>query len=406
MRQRTLAIILAGGKGTRLEPLTEIRAKPAVPFGGSYRIIDFALSNCVNSEILQILVLTQYKSQSVDRHLDQGWKPFFPRELGPFLNIIPPQHLVEGEYYRGTADAVYQNLDSVESSNPDYVLILAGDHVYTMDYRTMIQAHIDNQADVTIGAYRVPVAEAAGQFGVIQVDADQRVKGFQEKPKQPAEIPGDPGYTQASMGIYVFSTKFLIDVLRQNAKQEGCGHDFGHDILPAIYPTRRVFSFPFRAPDGTSPYWRDVGTLDAYFEAHQELLLPNSPFHWRDRNWPLRTYKPNLPPPLVLSTKEDQNACVRNCIICAASVIEDAHVSRSIIGHDCKIGSGASLDDCILLGRIKIGAGAKLRRTIVDKDARIPAGAEIGFSAEADRARGFVVSAGNVTVVPRNYREE
>lgn len=406
MRQRTLAIILAGGKGTRLEPLTDIRAKPAVPFGGSYRIIDFALSNCVNSEILQILVLTQYKSQSVDRHLEQGWKPFFPREIGPFLNIIPPQHLVDGEYYRGTADAVYQNLDSVENSKSDFVLILAGDHVYTMDYRSMIQFHIENEADVTIGAYRVPVAEAAGQFGVIEVDEDQRVKGFQEKPQHPTPIPGDPTHTLASMGIYVFSTSFLLNTLRENASRPGGGHDFGNDILPAIYPTKRVFSYAFRAPDGTPPYWRDVGTLDAYFEAHQDLLLPDSPFHWRDRGWPLRTYKPNLPPPLIMSTYEDDASCTRNCIICAATVIQDSKISKSIIGHDCHIGPGATLEECILLGRTQIGRGARLRRTIVDKDARIPAGAEIGFSADADRARWFVVTSGGVTVVPRNYRGE
>lgn len=406
MRQRTLAIILAGGKGTRLEPLTDIRAKPAVPFGGSYRIIDFALSNCVNSDLLQILVLTQYKSQSVDRHLEQGWKPYFPRELGPFLNVIPPQHLIDGEYYRGTADAVFQNLDSVESSQSDFVLILAGDHVYTMDYRTMIQFHINNQADVTIGAYPVPLAEAAGQYGVIEVDTDQRVKGFQEKPQEPTPIPDDPSRTLASMGIYVFSTPFLIDILRQNASRTGYGHDFGKDILPAVYPTKRVFSFPFRAPDGTAPYWRDVGTLDAYFEAHQDLLRIDSPFHWRDRGWPLRTYKPNLPPPFIVCTGQGESSCTRNCIVCAATVIEDSKLSRSIIGHDCKIAAGASLEDCILLGRTKIGRGAQLRRTIVDKDARIPAGAKIGFSAEDDRARGFVVSAGGVTVVPRNYRED
>lgn len=406
MRQRTLAIILAGGKGTRLEPLTDIRAKPAVPFGGSYRIIDFALSNCVNSEILQILVLTQYKSQSVDRHLEQGWKPFFPREIGPFLNIIPPQHLVDGEYYRGTADAVYQNLDSVESSKSDYVLILAGDHVYTMDYRAMIQFHIENEADATIGAYRVPIEEAAGQFGVVEVDADQRVKGFQEKPPHPSPIPGDPTQTLASMGIYVFSTQFLINTLRENANRPGGGHDFGNDILPAIYPTRRVYSYAFRSPDGTAPYWRDVGTLDAYFQAHQDLLLPDPPFHWRDRGWPLRTYKPNLPPPLILSSNDDDSSCTRNCIICASTVIQDSRISRSIIGHDCLIGPNASIQECILLGRTQIGRGARLRRTIVDKDARIPAGAEIGFSADADRARWFVVTAGGVTVVPRNYRGE
>jgi glucose-1-phosphate adenylyltransferase len=403
MRERTLAIILAGGKGSRLEPLTYARAKPAVPFGGSYRIIDFALSNCVNSELFQILVLTQYKSLSVDRHLDLGWKPLFPRELGTFLNVIPPQHQIEGEYYRGTADAVYQNLESILEAQPEDVLILAGDHVYTMDYRTMIEFHRAHRADVTVGTYRVPVAEAAGQFGVIAVDPDQRVIGFQEKPLQPPPIPDDPGFAQASTGIYIFSSRFLVDILRQNAAQNDAGYDFGHDILPRIYPTQRVFAFPFRAPGGEPPYWRDVGTLDAYFQAHQDLLLPDSPFKWRDRRWPLRAFKPNLPPPLLLNTPEGGDSRVANAIVCSASVIQDARVSRSIIGHECLIRPGAVLEDCILLGRVDIGAGARLRRTIVDKDSRLPADCRIGFSLDDDRARGFVVSAGNVTVVPADY---
>ena len=404
MRERTLAIILAGGKGSRLEPLTHARAKPAVPFGGSYRIIDFALSNCVNSELLQILVLTQYKSISVDRHLDLGWKPMFPRELGTFLNVIPPQHRTEGEYYHGTADAVYQNLEYILEAQPENVLILAGDHIYTMDYRTMIEFHRAHSADVTVGTYRVPVAEAAGQFGVVDIDSDQRVIGFQEKPLQPPSIPGDPGFTLASMGIYIFSTRFLVDILRKNAAQPDGGYDFGHDILPRIYPTERVFAFPFRAPGGAPAYWRDVGTLDAYFEAHQEMLLPDSPFNWRDRRWPLRAFKPNLPPPLLLSTPKGGDARVANAVVCAASVIQDASVSRSFIGAECLIHPGAVLEDCILLGRVEVGAGARLRRTIVDKDGRILPGDKIGYSADDDRARGFAVSPGNVTVVPRGYR--
>lgn len=401
MLERVLTIILAGGKGTRLEPLTTERAKPAVPFGGSYRIIDFALSNCVNSGLLQILVLTQYNSISVDRHLELGWKPLFQRELGAFLNLIPPQHRIEGEHYRGTADAVAQNIDAIEEAQSDYVLILAGDHIYTMDYRSMVRFHVENRADVTIGAYRVPVAEAAGQFGVISIDEEQRVTGFQEKPEQPATIPGDEQHTLASMGIYVFSTRFLINELRKQA-----GHDFGRDVLPRVYSTQRVFAFPFRAPGGEDPYWRDVGTIDAYFEAHQDLMRPNSLLNWHDRRWPLRTYKPNLPPPVLLSTSEDSNSLVTNCIICAASVVRDARVLRSIIGHESRIDPGAIVEDCIFLGRVHIGAGAKLRRTIVDKDATIAPDSRIGYSAEADRARGFVVSAGNVTVVPHSYRGE
>lgn len=404
MHERTLAIILAGGKGTRLEPLTNDRAKPAVPFGGSYRIIDFTLSNCVNSELLQILVLTQYKSLSVDRHLDLGWKPYFPRELGPFLNVIPPQHRIEGEYYRGTADAVYQNLDSIVDAQSDSVLILAGDHVYTMDYRSMIQFHRERGADVTVGAYRAPISDAAGQFGVIEVDSNQRVTGFQEKPRQPTPIPGDPAHALASMGIYVFSTKFLVDALHTNTTRKDGGHDFGHDILPRIYATERVFALAFRAPGGEPPYWRDVGTIDAYFEAHQELLQPDSPFKWRDRRWPIRTFKPNLPPPLLLSSAGNDDSALRNCIVCAATVIQDAHISRSIVGHECRIHPGSSIEETVLLGRVEVGAGARLRRTIVDKDCRIPANTQIGFSPDADRARGFIVSSGGVTVVPRDYQ--
>jgi len=404
VRERTLAIILAGGKGTRLEPLTTDRAKPAVPFGGSYRIIDFTLSNCVNSELLQILVLTQYKSHSVDKHLDLGWKQYFPRELGPFLNVVPPQHRIEGEYYRGTADAVYQNLDAIIEAQSDTVLVLAGDHVYTMDYRSMIRFHRESRADVTIGAYRIPTAEAAGQFGVIEVNPEQRVIGFQEKPRQPIPIPGDQSHSLASMGIYVFSTKFLIEILRTNAAIKGGGYDFGHNILPQIYPTQRVYAYSFCSPTGEQMYWRDVGTIDSYFEAHQDLLQPVSPFKWRDRRWPIRTYKPNLPPPLLLSSAGNDASALSNCIVCAGTVIQDAHISGSIVSHECVIHPGACLEDTLLLGRVEIGAGARLRRTIVDKDCRIPANAQIGYSVDADRARGFTVSAGNVTVVPRGYQ--
>jgi len=404
MLERTLAIILAGGKGTRLEPLTNDRAKPAVPFGGSYRIIDFALSNCVNSELLQILVLTQYKSHSVDKHLDLGWKHYFPRELGPFLNVVPPQHRIEGEYYRGTADAVYQNLDSIVDTQSDSVLILAGDHIYTMDYRAMIRFHRECRADVTVGVYRTPVADAAGQFGVIEVDSDHRVTGFQEKPLHPTPIPGDPSHTLASMGIYVFSTNFLLEILEKNAGRKDNGHDFGHNILPRIFASQRVFAYSFRAPGGEPPYWRDVGTIDSYFAAHQDLLLPVSPFKWRDRHWPIRTFKPNLPPPLLLSSGANDESGLLNCIVCAGTVIQDARISGSIVGHECVISPGAGLEDSILFGRVEVGAGARLRRTIVDKDTRIPANAQIGFSPDADRARGFTVSPGNVTVVPQGYQ--
>lgn len=410
MSEKVLSIILAGGKGTRLEPLTNERAKPAVPFAGAYRIIDFPLSNCFNSGYFQILVLTQYKSLSLDRHLDVGWKSIFPREFGAFLEVVPPQQRIEDEWYRGTADAVYQNIYSIDHTRPDYVLILGGDHVYTMDYREMVRFHIENRADVTVGAYRVPVDEAAGQFGVIQIARDHRVIGFQEKPLDPSPIPGDDGHTLASMGIYVFSTAFLVDTLCRNAGQPNSGHDFGHHILPAIYPEKRVFAYPFRSPGNATSYWRDVGTLDAYFQAHHDLLQRSAPLDLYNRDWPIRSFRPNLPPPLVLSGRCTNAVCsgtdqsVRDCIICPGTVIDHAEVNQSILGYDTRIGVRSVVEDCILLGGVEVGDGAKLRRTIVDKYAIIPAGSRIGFDPDEDRANGFTVSETGITVVPRGRR--
>jgi glucose-1-phosphate adenylyltransferase len=410
MSEHVLSIILAGGKGTRLEPMTNERAKPAVPFAGAYRIIDFPLSNCFNSGYFQILVLTQYKSLSLDRHLDVGWKSVFPREFGAYLEVVPPQQRIEDEWYRGTADAVYQNIYSIDHCRPDYVLILAGDHVYTMDYREMVQFHIQNRADVTVGAYRVPVEEAAGQFGVIQIARDQRVIGFQEKPQFPTPIPGDDGHTLASMGIYVFSTSFLVDTLCRNAGQPNAGHDFGHHILPAIYPTQRVFAYPFSSPGNATSYWRDVGTLDAYYQAHRDLLQSTAPLDLYNRTWPIRSFRPNLPPPLIVSNKGSSNgACwggrgVRDCIICPGSVIDNADANQSILGYETRIGDRAVIDECILLGGTDVGAGAQLRRTIVDKYAKIAAGARIGFDPDEDRAKGYTVSEAGITVVPRGRR--
>ncbi|MDB5392005.1 MAG: Glucose-phosphate adenylyltransferase [Planctomycetaceae bacterium] len=412
MSEQVLSIILAGGKGTRLEPLTNDRAKPAVPFAGAYRIIDFPLSNCFNSGYFQILVLTQYKSLSLYRHLDMGWKSVLPRELGAYLEVVPPQQRIEDEWYRGTADAVYQNIYSIDHSRSDYVLILAGDHIYTMDYREMVRFHIENRADVTVGAYRVPIAEAAGQFGVIQIARDQRVVGFQEKPLNPTPIPGDAGHTLASMGIYVFSTSFLVDTLCRNAGQPNSGHDFGHHILPAIYPTQRVFAYPFSSPGNTASYWRDVGTLDAYYLAHRDLLNSSPPLDLYNRDWPIRSFRPNLPPPVVLSSKcMHSPSCsgteqgVRDSLICPGTKIDHAEVSESIIGYDTRIGPRAVIEECILLGGIEVGSGAHVRRTIIDKHVKIPAGARIGFDPEEDRANGFTVSEAGITVVPRGRRE-
>jgi len=406
MRLQTLAIILAGGKGTRLDPLTTDRAKPAVPFAGGYRIIDFPLSNCINSGLFQVLVLTQYKSLSLDQHLDMAWKSLFQRELGAYLNVIPPQQRITDDWYRGTADAVYQNIYSIKYAEPDDVLILAGDHVYAMDYREMMQFHREHQADVTVGTLRVPVAEAAHRFGIVQVDPSRRVVGFQEKPAEPAPLPDDPGHTLASMGIYVFKTKFLMDALCANAATTERGHDFGHHILPAVFLASRMVAFPFCSPDGNAnPYWKDVGTLDAYFDANQELLRANAPAYFRDETWPIRTFKPNLPPPVILSDSENMiSGSVHDSIICAGSKLLGADVSRSILGYKSCISPGARLDETILLGDVAIGRDVQLRRTIVDKHARIADFSRIGFDQDVDRARGFTVSQNGVTVVPKGFK--
>lgn len=407
MDPKVLTIILAGGEGKRLRPLTFDRAKPAVPFAGAYRIIDFTLSNCINSDLFKILVLTQYKSLSLDRHVGHAWGPLFRYELGHALDIVPPQHRIRDDldWYRGTADAVYQNIYSIEREHPDYVLVLAGDHVYTMDYRTMLRFHCERNADVTIGAVRVTVAEAALQFGVLQVDGEQRVIGFQEKPAHPTPLPGDPEHTLASMGIYVFSRQFLVDVLQENAARPDSGHDFGQNILPAVHQRSRVFAFSCRAPDGTAAYWRDVGTLDTYFAANRDFLRADAPLKLHCPQWPIRTHKPNLPPPLLLSSHGDQHGarCVTNSIIGTGTVIQDARVARSVIGADCRIAPDADLEDCIVFDNVHIGASAVLRRTIVEKAVHLAAGTRIGFDHDADQKRGFTLSPAEVTVVPRGY---
>lgn len=403
MEQTVLTLILAGGKGTRLEPLTNERSKPAVPFGGAYRIIDFTLSNCVNSGLTQVLLLTQYKSLSLERHIESGWRHLFQRELGASLDILPPQHRITEEWYRGTADAVFQNIYSIDQIQPDYVLILAGDHIYTMDYRQMLTFHKNVGADVTVGVLPVTVGEAARQFGVIQVNRSLQVVGFQEKPEHPISLPTDPDRTLASMGIYIFSTHVLKDVLRQNDGQADCGYDFGHDILPAIHKDRLVFAFPFETSgNGAAAYWRDVGTIDAYFEANQDLLRRHAVLDLRNAAWPIRTFKPNLPPPMF-SSSEDQKTYsdIRDSIISTGSVIMDARVTESIIGYNSRLGSGTSVESCVLFHDIELGPDVRLQRTILDKYVTLGRGIRIGFDTDEDIARGFTISPNGITVVPQ-----
>jgi glucose-1-phosphate adenylyltransferase len=396
-----LAVILAGGKGSRLEPLTRDRAKPAVPFGGAYRIVDFTLSNCLNSGLRKILVLTQYKAMSLDRHLNLGWQRYLCRELSEFIDVVPPQQRIDEHWYQGTADAVYQNIYTIEKERPQYVVVLAGDHIYKMDYAKLIQSHLDNQADITIGALKVKV-EAGRQFGIMQINEGGRVVGFEEKPAQPKPIPGDPRHALASMGIYVFTARFLFEQLCLDATKPDSNHDFGRNLIPAVIDSNRVFAYPFidenRKQDA---YWRDVGTLDAYYEANMDLVAVDPLLNLYDERWPIRTYLPNCPPPKFVFAEEGRRGEALDSIVCMGSIVSGGHVEHSVVGCNVRVNSYARVEDSILFDGVDVGRHAKVRRAIIDKGVRIPAGAEIGFDHELDRARGFVVTDYGITVIAK-----
>lgn len=401
----TLAVILAGGKGSRLEPLTRDRAKPAVPFGGNYRIIDFALSNCLNSGLRKMLVLTQYKGMSLDRHINLGWRHFFCRELGEFIDVVPPQQRIDQQWYQGTADAVYQNIYVIEKEHPRYVVILAGDHIYKMNYRTMVEFHADMGADLTIGALRVPRSEGS-RFGIMQVDSDDQVIGFAEKPAHPIPIPGDEEHCLASMGIYVFTARFLFEQLLKDATNPTSMHDFGRDLIPSIIQQHRVYAFPFRDENRKSDaYWRDVGTLDAYYEANMDLVCVDPLLNMYDDQWPIRTYQPNLPPPkFVFGSRgnDERRGMALDSIVCQGCIISGGQVIRSILSPSVRINSYALVEDCILFEGVNVGRHARIRRAIIDKGVHIPPHAEIGYDLELDRQRGFVVSEGGVVVIAKS----
>jgi glucose-1-phosphate adenylyltransferase len=399
-----LAVILAGGKGARLEPLTRDRAKPAVPFGGAYRIIDFALSNCLNSGVRKMLVLTQYKAMSLDRHINLGWQGYLCRELGEFIDVVPPQQRIDEHWYQGTADAVYQNIYTLEKEQPKYVVVLAGDHIYKMDYMSLVQRHIENEADLTIGALRVPLEETH-RFGVMQVDTDSRVIGFEEKPSQPKSIPGDGSHALASMGIYVFTARFLFEQLCMDATQPGSKHDFGRDVIPSIIDTCRVFAYPFMDENRKhEAYWRDVGTLDAYYEANMDLISVDPQLNMYDGRWPIRTYLPNFPPPKFVFAEKGvaaRRGQALDSIVCQGSIISGGQVSRSIVGANVRINSYAHVEDSIIFDSVDIGRHTKIRRAIIDKEVSIPAGFEIGIDQALDIKRGFTITDNGITVIAK-----
>ncbi|MBL8829312.1 MAG: glucose-1-phosphate adenylyltransferase [Planctomycetaceae bacterium] len=399
-----VAVVLAGGKGTRLEPLTRDRAKPAVPFGGAYRIIDFTLSNCLNSGIRKMLVLTQYKAMSLDRHINLGWRRFLCHELGEFIDVVPPQQRIDEHWYQGTADAVYQNIYAIEKERPDYVVILAGDHIYKMDYAQLVAAHKEKNADLTIAALPVSIAEAT-QFGVMQVDGTDRIIGFEEKPAKPKPMPSDPNRALASMGIYVFTARFLFEQLCLDATKQTSQHDFGRNIIPSIIDSHRVFAFPFRDENRKrDAYWRDVGTLDAYYEANMDLVAVDPLLNLYDAHWPIRSYLPSLPPPKFVFAEPEPNGrrgTALDSIVCLGSVISGGHVERSVIGSNVRVNSFAVVEDSILFEGVTIGRHAKIRRTIIDKGVHIPEGTTIGYDLAQDRRRGFTVTENGVVCIAK-----
>ena len=407
MYRDVLAIVLAGGRGSRLEPLTRDRAKPAVPFGGIYRIIDFTLSNCINSDIRKILVLTQYKANSLYRHLDEGWK-FLCRELGEYIEVIPPQQRIAEMWYQGTADAIYQNVYTIEKAAPRDTLILAGDHIYKMNYARMIDCHRGNRADLTIACLPV-LRSQSREFGVIAVDDNQRVTSFREKPKDPPGMPGQPDKVLASMGIYVFNTDVMYELLFQDAaRKEASNHDFGRDIIPAmIAGGSRVFAYPFRDENRKeAAYWRDVGTLDAYFQTSMDLDPDRSDLESL-RPGLADPYPPaRLPTPQVRSHRRRPPRAAYNSIVCQGAIISGGQVYRSIVSPGVRINSFALIEDAILFDGVEVGRRARVRRAIVDKDVRIPTGFEIGWNREADLARGFTITDDGIIVLAKGEELE
>ena len=408
--RETLALILAGGQGSRLHELTHWRAKPAVPFGGKFRIIDFALSNCINSGIRRVGVATQYKAHSLVRHINRGWSGF-KAEFGEFVEILPASKRIDEGWYKGTADAVYQNLDIIRTHTPEYVLVLGGDHIYKMDYGPLVATHERSNADMTLCCVEVSVEEAAGSFGVVKVDTEGRVLEFQEKPEHPAQIPGRPGRVLASMGNYVFNTDFLYEQLIIDADDENSSHDFGHDILPRIVDTNSVYAFRLgdEKPEGErdkQPYWRDVGTIDAFWEANMELVGFDPELDLYDTNWPVYTYQMQLPSAKFIHDTGDRRGMALNCIVSGGCIISGGKVNNSLLFTNVRVNSYVDIKDSVIMPDVQIGRHCKIRKAIIDTGTILPERTEVGLDPEADRKRGFRVTESGVTLVtPENFEQ-
>ena len=397
LTRNTLALILAGGRGSRLKDLTRWRTKPAVPFGGKFRIVDFPLSNCINSGIRRVGVLTQYKAHSLILHIQKGWG-FLRGEFGEFVELWPAQQRIESHWYTGTADAVYQNIDIIKNHDPDYVLILAGDHIYKMDYGAMIAHHVETGADLTVGCIEVDLATARG-LGVMRVDQEQRVRSFREKPEHPEPIPGRDDAALASMGIYVFSKKFLFEQLQRDAEISESNHDFGKDVIPSVIEQHRVMAYSFRDHrSGEQAYWRDVGTVDAFWQANLELTLVTPPLNLYDAQWPIWTYQEQLPPAKFIFDEKGRRGMALDSMVSGGCVISGASVRSSLLFSNVRVSSYSLVERSVVLPGVKIGRHCRIRKAIIDRGVKIPEGTVIGEDLQADSER-FHVSEGGVVLV-------
>jgi len=400
LTKNTVALILAGGRGSRLKDLTDLRAKPAVPFGGKFRIIDFPLSNCINSGIRRVGVATQYKSHSLMQHIQRGWG-FLRGEFNEFVELWPAQQRIEEQWYKGTADAVFQNLDIIRNIRAEYVLILAGDHIYKMDYGQMLASHVRNKAEMTVACINVPINDAKA-FGVIGVNEEDRVIDFKEKPEHPDALPGDPTQAFASMGIYVFSAAFLYEQLIRDADDPKSEHDFGKDIIPQIINKYRVYAHRFTDScvrgDKSDYYWRDVGTVDAYWEANIELTKVTPELNLYDSDWPIWTYQEQLPPAKFVFNNEGRRGAATDSLVSGGCIISGSNINRSVLFSNVRVHSFSSIEDSVILPQVEIGRHVKLKRVVIDKGAVIPDDMKIGFDLELDRQQ-FHVSEKGITLV-------
>ena len=400
LTRNTIALILAGGRGSRLMHLTEWRAKPAVPFGGKFRIIDFPLSNCVNSGIRQIAVLTQYKAHSLIQHIQKGWS-FFRGEFGEFVELLPAQQRLELSWYAGTADAVYQNLDIIRTFKPDYILILAGDHIYKMDYGIMLAHHLEHEADLTVGCIEVP-REQANAFGVMAIDQDTNIIGFEEKPEDPRPIPGNDEYSLASMGIYIFNTKFLIEQLVRDADTALSSHDFGKDIIPYVVEHKyKIVAYPFRNKDThKSVFWRDVGTVDSFYEANIELVGVTPELNLYDEHWPIWTYQEQLPPAKFVFNEKECRGMAVDSMVSGGCIISGSKIKRSLLFSNVIVERYSKVDDSVILPDVRIGKNCRIKNTIIDKSCIIPDDTTIGYELESDGKQYYISPKGRVLVTP------